>query len=252
MIPKIIHQMAPKDKSRWHPAWPMCQETWFRQYSDFEYQMWTEDRVIEFISEKYPMYSSTLKNTFEIIRIDIARFMILYEYGGIYADMDMYCYQNFYDDLTSPVCIVKSASKESVLENSLMASIPNHIFFKFCITASMNRLREYPLIKQQNDFDPEKVKFISGPKFLSEAYLCFDKKEEIYILPEKTYNQGPKKYNPQLKTRHLLTGLWGEDSYNNRMKEKKEKNFTGTDEEYLLHHYKWYRNVDLNKFERAH
>jgi len=42
--------------------------------------------------------------------------------GGIYADMDMFCYTNFYNELTKVAYVVQSI-KDEFIENSLMAGI---------------------------------------------------------------------------------------------------------------------------------
>ena len=99
-IPKIIHQTAPADKSKWNPEWYRCQETWKKYFPEPEYKhiLWDDDDLANFIKSEYPtyydIYTSYDKN---IKRIDMARYFILYKYGGIYADMDYMCFKNFYD-----------------------------------------------------------------------------------------------------------------------------------------------------------
>jgi mannosyltransferase OCH1-like enzyme len=103
-IPKIIHQTAPRDKSKWKEEWHSCQQTWKDLFPESEYKhvMWNDDDLENLISNDFPWYYDIYKSYKKNIqRIDIARYFILYKYGGIYADMDYMCMKNFYDTLPS-------------------------------------------------------------------------------------------------------------------------------------------------------
>ena len=64
-IPKIIHQTAMSDKSKWHPVWKQCQKTWFEKFPDYEYMMWTDEDSEEFIRDEYPWFYETYMGTIE-------------------------------------------------------------------------------------------------------------------------------------------------------------------------------------------
>lgn len=133
-IPKIIHQTAPDDMAKWPEIWYKCQESWKRNYPDYEYRMWTDADLDNFMKEKYPeywpMYQSYPR---KIQKIDAARYFILYEYGGIYADMDFECVRPFMhliDD--SKVGVAESQHVEQngeELQNALMVSPDKHPFW---------------------------------------------------------------------------------------------------------------------------
>ena len=38
-VPKIIHQTAPRDKTKWNPIWEPCQKTWRLHFPDYEYRI---------------------------------------------------------------------------------------------------------------------------------------------------------------------------------------------------------------------
>ena len=42
-IPHIIHQTAPADKSKWKQDWYICQESWKKNFPDWEYKLWTDE-----------------------------------------------------------------------------------------------------------------------------------------------------------------------------------------------------------------
>jgi len=135
-IPKIIHQTAPRDESKWKGIWKHCQESWRRNFPDWEYRMWTDEDLDELIRTKYEWFYDTYSNyPKNINRFDAARYFILYEYGGIYADMDYQCLKNF--EHLIPKC--KASAAESPFDNetyhekyqnALMASPPKHPFWE--------------------------------------------------------------------------------------------------------------------------
>lgn len=119
-IPKIIHQTAMADESKWNPVWKKCQQTWKDKFPDFEYRMWTDEDLENIIKTKYEWFYETYKAyDVNIKRIDVARYFILHEHGGIYADMDYECINNFWDQLDKNKVSIAS------FENALMVS-PKH------------------------------------------------------------------------------------------------------------------------------
>ena len=128
MIPKTIHQTW---KTNSIPErWKEFHWSWKKHFPKPEYThiLWTDEMNRKLIKEKFPYflktYDSYPKN---IQRADAIRPFILYEYGGIYADLDYECLHNFYNDLNpTKVNIVESPYKNERLQNSLMASSPRH------------------------------------------------------------------------------------------------------------------------------
>ena len=100
MIPKIIHQTAYANKDEWHPIWKHCQQSTLKHFKNFEYKFWDDDSLDNFVKEKYPQIYEEYKNfKCHIFQLDCVRYLLLHYYGGIYIDMDVYCYDNFYDEL---------------------------------------------------------------------------------------------------------------------------------------------------------
>lgn len=137
-IPKIIHQMAPKDKDRWHVLWEQCQKTWKEKFPDFEYRMWHDEDIDEFFKTRYPSFYETFKGyEYNIQRIDIARYFILYEFGGIYADMDYEAVNNFYDVLPVGKVSIGTPTNDDEFHNALMISPPRHPFWHYVIAEAI-------------------------------------------------------------------------------------------------------------------
>jgi hypothetical protein len=166
-IPKIIHQIAPADKSRWHPIWEKCYPTWQKHFPEFEHKMWNDGNDIDnFVRDYYPQYlEKYLKFEKHISRIEFVRFCLLHHFGGIYADMDMFCYRNFEDYIDK--------HKTAILGDDipLMWSSPNENFWVDCCDFYSNATINFSNIETGNKLSEIKT---------------YDNDEWIHLLPEKS------------------------------------------------------------------
>lgn len=234
MIPKIIHQTGPADKTRWHPLWNVCQKSWKENHKNFKYKFWNDDANEQLVKNHYPQYYDSYKNfALDIIRIDFARFCILHKYGGIYVDMDMYCYKNFYDEIKKDICIVQALAEDEVLQNSMMISVPNNSFWIDCMELSINTYNTYKdhqwYSTEDNTKDCFIIREIAGPILLSNVYDKYNK-DQIQVLPAETFNNTKFSYNENYRTKHMLTGMWGA---NEMMKDIKQETMSF---EYFMNH----------------
>lgn len=131
-VPKIIHQLAPKDSSSWPDVWHKCQATWKTLYPNYEYILWTDEMMDTFMKTEFPeyyeMYSGYKRH---IHRVDAVRYFILYRYGGIYADMDVEVLKDFASYAHDcKVHLIESPYKwNEECQNSLMISPKAHPFW---------------------------------------------------------------------------------------------------------------------------
>jgi len=68
-----------------------------KSYTDFckskkwRYTLWRESSILKLVEEHFPQYLEDFKNLDSIIKkVDCARLMILYVYGGLYVDVDSF------------------------------------------------------------------------------------------------------------------------------------------------------------------
>lgn len=201
-IPKIIHQTAPADTSKWKKEWFECQESWKKLHPDFEYKMWTDEDLDDFMKTEYPehydMYRSYDAN---IKRIDAVRYFILYTYGGIYADMDYKCQHRFFEELPGDKVSIAESNHvyDEGFQNALMVSPARHSFWE-------NVIHGLPETKHE-----EYVVACTGPRFLSRHVKM--NITNIHTLDLKNFNpyyektDSPDNYR-NAKTIHLNTGSW--------------------------------------------
>jgi hypothetical protein len=222
MIPKIIHQIGPESKSKWHPVWNICHETWMKNFEGYEIKIWNDDKDLDlFIKEKYPEKYAFYENLpYHMIKMDFSRYAILNYYGGIYADLDMYCYENFYDFLNNEVCLIEPIDFDNnegdMIMGCLMASEPNQQFWKDCMNCCeevYNQSDKEKLYNTPNVFDSfSEILEIGGPKLLFEVYRKFPNKEKVQFLPKNSYHPVVTEYFEGMKTKHMKTMIWGRES----------------------------------------
>jgi mannosyltransferase OCH1-like enzyme len=205
-IPKIIHQTAPLDKSKWHPIWEKCQNSWKHHFEHWEYRFWTDEDLDEFIKTKYSwFYLTYISYPRNIHKIDAARYFILYEYGGMYVDMDFECIQNFEHMLTeNKVYIAESEYKNIIydkndpyyeyelFQNALMITPPKNEFWKIVFLELLAFPNTYDVLKS------------TGPQVIIRAYLKYP--ELVIALSSEIFSK--KNYKHDTIAVHHGTSVW--------------------------------------------
>ena len=80
-IPKIIHQLAPADKSKWHPVWTICSESWKNVYpSNFQHIIWSDENANDIVVDKAspPIFINLAKLVPKII-FSISAIILVYK-----------------------------------------------------------------------------------------------------------------------------------------------------------------------------
>ena len=79
-----------------------CQQSYtnFCNSSDWSYHFWDEDSATDLVKQEFPQYYDYFQQLPTIIaKCDCIRPMIMYIYGGLYADLDSYLIKNLNDFL---------------------------------------------------------------------------------------------------------------------------------------------------------
>lgn len=221
-IPKIIHHIAPADEGRWHPFWHKCRESWIKEFPDYQFILWNDREDIDnFVRDHYPQYWN-LYNAFpvHIMRIDFVRLCILHKYGGIYADMDIFCYKNFDDYLTKDIYFLENLTLEYTSarwENSMMASTANHrlleelmLYVKTCFIHFRTQFvkRGDNWRTQEND---SIINNTTGSGMISKAIEMIGQHFDVGVFNCQTFNNRPVSYDQSFYTKHIHTSVWGNE-----------------------------------------
>lgn len=131
-IPKIIHHIWLGSPLPDRCTWFM--ETWKKHNPDWLFILWDDARVAQLRLVNQKAYDIAT-NYGE--KSDIARYEILYRFGGLYIDTDFECLQSF--DALHHCCdfytgaSVNSGGGSCTCFNGLLASVPGHPILKRCI-----------------------------------------------------------------------------------------------------------------------
>jgi hypothetical protein len=173
-IPSIIHQTW-KSTS----AIPETFRPWIRSClalnPDWEYWLWSDDDMRRLVSTAYPQYLELYDGyPSQSQRVDVFRYFVLYEYGGLYVDLDMECLRPIDGAIDDKDCLLSQEPVEHALllapvgvplvSNALMACRPAHPFFAHVISGLRSYTRSW-LMTSNND-----VLSTTGPYMLTTAY----------------------------------------------------------------------------------
>ncbi len=135
-IPKIIHQIWIGDR-KIPSKLQKYQISWKEKNPNWEYKLWTNETV-----KNYTFANQNLKYLFDLPltlgeRVDVLRYDILYQFGGIYADLDCICLNNFdifayrYDFFAGVFQPMFAKMEAAIfLQNCLVGAKPNHPIIK--------------------------------------------------------------------------------------------------------------------------
>jgi mannosyltransferase OCH1-like enzyme len=126
MIPRIIHQTW-KDHDV-PEQFRAAQASWRALHPEWEYRFWTDGDLRALVRERAPEIASLYDHyPYAIQRVDAARYVILREIGGLYADLDLHCLVPFDDLLEHRVVLPRTTPFG--LSNQLMMAEPGHPVF---------------------------------------------------------------------------------------------------------------------------
>ena len=160
-------------------------ETWRSNNPDYEYVLWDDADNRRFVAENFqwflPTYDSYDK---EIKRADAIRYMYLYTYGGIYADLDFECLKPF-DSLLEEYRgydIILGQMESDLSQWHSSNNIPNAIMISKPGCSFWLRVLERMVVKASSSQGQGRPEVETGPVVLKEVYLS-SWFERIKLLP---------------------------------------------------------------------
>jgi len=197
-IPKIVHQIWKTDNISTYPM-RNSHEFWKSYYPDYNVTLWSEEKILKFITEEYywmlPLYTNY---TYDIQRADVARYIILYHYGGVYADLDCFPSRtaSINDLLDADLVLTKTYDGKGISNHFMLASVK--------LPFLLNVLKE---LVEYNDYIAIpylRVFYSTGPLFLTIQINKYLENFDLVIVP-----QIGNKYNIHYPGRswHMLDGM---------------------------------------------
>jgi mannosyltransferase OCH1-like enzyme len=183
MVPRIIHQSWKVEQVP--DRWLAFQQTWRRNHPDYEYRFWTDDANRAFVAQVFPEFLAVYDGyRHPVSRADLARYLVICRFGGIYADLDCESLKPLDDLLVGKELVfgleppshvkrpaVASRGFTRIVCNALFASVPNHPFWRHL----------FPLLVASKD--EGNVLECAGPFALTRACDTYPCPQDITILP---------------------------------------------------------------------
>lgn len=178
IVPRIIHQIwlgskIPKKYFIWR-------KSWMDQNPGFKYVLWDEKKILKtgLINEKKFLKAKNFG-----VKSDIARYEILYKFGGIYVDVDFEALKPIETNLLSRSFVAGQLfDYKPQINNALIISKPKSNFLKTVI---------YSLGEYHEGMTGEEVMNYSGPYYLSKLAFENINSEDILVLPSQYFYPWP-------------------------------------------------------------
>lgn len=169
-IPRLLHQVWLGDQSKRPVAW---MDTWKAKHPEWEYKLWTDTDFID------SPYTPLIDNcpTFAG-KSDIIRYLLLYEYGGVYVDADSECLEPL-DDLLDNEAFCSWENEYAttgLMLGAFMGSIKGNPFFLDLLGELNNNFQGY-----------EPIWYTIGPGLLTRMVGAL-KYEKMTIYPSHYFS----------------------------------------------------------------
>ena len=231
-IPKIIHQQnATKTES-------MLVEDFIEKNDDHLHLFWTDEDLELFVQKHHSsIHKLYTELPYNILRSDLARYLLLYTFGGVYADIDTKLIRkikDWSDGVTAGLIIgmeidvaqdwVKNHPRSLGFCQWAMASKPEHPIIETAIAEIVKRLDEADLKNIRVD---DAVLITGSPTWTEVVINALEAENvqidslnqlksptlygDVYLLPITAFsNVGDEKSvkDGETRIRHFLQGSW--------------------------------------------
>lgn len=186
-FPKIIHQVFGLWDTHIPKQIQKRIDKWKELHKDYEYILWDRKKCRTFLKEKYewflPIYDSY---PYAVQKADSIRYFILYEYGGIYSDIDLEpykCLTSLLNKYKHKNCILYRSANSDMITNDFMISKPGNVFWKKVFNELILKYNFRSVSKHLT------IMYSTGPLLLDYIYETLSKKQKlVYIINSKYIN----------------------------------------------------------------
>ena len=122
-VPKVIHQTWKTEKVPKH--WLPSLNNWTSLHPDWHHVLWTDADIEAYIRAMHPSDWSIFEGLEGIQRVDLFRYYVLRDFGGVYCDLDIMPVKAIDEAIASSplhVGLVPSANSWGVYTNAFMVS----------------------------------------------------------------------------------------------------------------------------------
>ncbi len=187
-IPYILHQTW---KTR---NVPRVTYNWIRSWTDLnpdlEHWFWSDEATEALMLRQFYFYYGLYKwYPWSIQRADAMRYFVLFEFGGIYADIDVECLKPLDQLVLNHACVlakepdiisyIHHGRNRSLSSNALMACRPRHPFMKLVIENLFSRIERNGLLETTGPFMLDDI-----VQTYTAGMANLRKEDELLVLPD--------------------------------------------------------------------
>jgi len=192
-IPKIIHQIWFNFKNKPYGnklpyKYQKYQKTLIDMNKDFKYILWDEKSAEKLIKQKYKWCYERFKSfKYPVKKVDYFKYILMYEYGGIYLDMDIKSIKPInLDKINKTNKKVILCNFQKVLIIDMFCKIQNCV-----LMGEKNNMFWLFLLKNINNWQKTYMSYLNsvldilvhtGPVMLTNIYEEYNKKDDILLL----------------------------------------------------------------------
>jgi len=202
VIPRIVHQVwLGADQPTPPPHMLEASRSWADQNPGWKHRVWNAAEVEELFARARPDLAAFYRSYPRWIqKADAARYLILHEHGGVYADMDLACAQAL-DPLTGED-LVLAPTWPFGLSNDLMMARPGHPFFREVLDGLPDGFRRW-----YRFWVPPYVRVLSGcgSSYLTSVWRRTSARAPARLLTPEEYGHAG---TSQAFVRHLPGSTW--------------------------------------------
>ncbi|DAZ94750.1 TPA: hypothetical protein N0F65_011566 [Lagenidium giganteum] len=178
--------------------------SWRSHNPNWTYVFWDDNDNLAIFDRVFPQYADVARGVSKIALADMARYAMLYELGGVYADADFECTKPF-DPLANtnelflssePLvhAVLLEKTKALALCNALMASRPRHPFWLRVLDAIANKF--HTRRDHRND-----VVGLTGPRVVKQTYFAeFEHDSSVHVYAQEYFYPEIARWNePEMR-----------------------------------------------------
>lgn len=158
MIPKIIWQTYKTDYKNLPQKAKECSDSWKNLNPEYEYRYLNDNEIYEFTEKYYGKEMLELMQSFKVpvMKADLWRILVIYEFGGVYADIDTRIFIPL-DSLIINDGIHREGIEINIMNNDFIIAIENGLHYAQWVYMAKAKS---PIIKSILDIILERCKNI--------------------------------------------------------------------------------------------
>ncbi len=173
MIPKIIHQIWIQGQNKLPKKYHNWQNSFKKFNPKFKYILWDDNKIKLLLKKHFPHLLEVYNQyNYLVQKADFGRYLVLYIYGGIYADMDCECMQSLNNLLKDKFFTYQH--KWFGINNHVIGSVPKHPILKKCLKLMYERKNVKKIIFSLT------IRYTTGGSLLTTAVNSHYDKVKMY------------------------------------------------------------------------